>query len=92
MNTYPVVVNVMDNTHALAVGVAGTSITQAMTMDTAIQVVQGEHYAGSTHVTPTDTAQTLATAGLFVDEDIVVDPVPQNYGRITWDGATLTVS
>lgn len=51
-----------------------------------------DEYDGPYEVTPTNVAQTLATRGLLSTADIVVNPIPSNWGRITWDGSTLTVS
>lgn len=50
------------------------------------------HYHGQTEFTPTQTYQTAHTAGLVVDTDIVIEPIPSNYGKITWNGAVLTVT
>ena len=36
--------------------------------------------------------QTLATAEKTVLENIVINPIPSNYGLITWNGSVLTVS
>lgn len=49
-------------------------------------------YTGPTTITPGPEAQTLATAELMVPEDIIIEPIPNNYGLITWDGHTITVS
>lgn len=49
-------------------------------------------YRGAYTVTPSDDTQTLSTQGLLMSQDIVIDPIPSNYGRITWDGLILTVS
>ena len=49
-------------------------------------------YSGTIDITPTEETQTLHTAGYMVHTDIVVEPIPSNYGLITWDGATITVS
>lgn len=49
-------------------------------------------YTGSTVVTPSRERQTLATAMKAVLSDIIIEPVPHNYGLISWDGSTLTVS
>lgn len=57
-----------------------------------VNVVTGEHYMGETTVTPSDEIQTLHTQSLFVDSDIIINPIPSNYGRITWNGSVLTVS
>lgn len=51
-----------------------------------------EEYTGETVVTPTQETQTLRTAQLLMPVDIVINPIPQNYGLITWNGSTLTVS
>ena len=48
-------------------------------------------YDGGYEVTPSEEAQTLNTAGCVLSKDIVVDPIPLNYGRITWNGTVLTV-
>ena len=50
------------------------------------------HYVGPTEIEPTNTMQTISTAGLLMDDDIIIDPIPSNYGLITWNGAYLTVS
>lgn len=50
------------------------------------------NYTGATTVTPGDQAVVLATADTIVHDDIVVAPIPSNYGLITWNGNTLTVS
>ena len=49
-------------------------------------------YTGETTVTPSDEQQILHTENLSVMSDIVINPIPNNYGLITWDGSTLTVS
>lgn len=49
-------------------------------------------YEGQTTVTPTQETQVLQTAGLVVSQNIIVNPIPSNYGLITWDGSTITVS
>lgn len=51
-----------------------------------------DEYDGPYEVTPTNVAQTLATRGLLSTADIVVNPIPSNYGLIVWNGAVLTVS
>ena len=49
-------------------------------------------YDGPMEITPTQETQTLDTAMKWVLGDIVVNPIPSNYGLITWNGSTLTVS
>lgn len=56
-------------------------------------IIYGEKsYQGSYEITPTDEAQTIPVHGLSMLQDLVIDPIPNNYGFITWDGSTITVS
>lgn len=34
----------------------------------------------------------LETAGLAMVTNVILNPIPQNYGLITWDGSVITVS
>ena len=56
------------------------------------QVKAADYYTGETTVTPSASEQRLATTGLLVPRDIIINPIPSNYGLITWNGSTLTVS
>ena len=49
-------------------------------------------YTGETEVTPTQSTQILNTSGQRLDSDIIVNPIPSNYGLITWNGSFITVS
>ena len=49
-------------------------------------------YEGAHEITPTEEVQILETEGKAVNENIVINPIPSNYGRITWDGRVITVS
>lgn len=51
-----------------------------------------EVYDGAYSVTPSAVEQVLATSGKALEHDVVVAPIPSNYGLITWNGAILTVS
>lgn len=48
-------------------------------------------YDGATEITPAEETQTLQTANKTVVQNIIVNPIPQNYGRLSWTGNTLTV-
>ena len=52
----------------------------------------GESYGGPYEVTPTAEIQTLETAHRLMTENTVINPIPNNYGLITWNGSVLTVS
>ena len=49
-------------------------------------------YPGETHVFPSDDVQIVPCHGWFMADDITIYPVPSNYGKIEWNGVTLTVS
>lgn len=49
-------------------------------------------YTGETNITPSTSEQVLNTAEKVVTRNIVINPIPSNYGLITWNGSTLTVS
>ena len=49
-------------------------------------------YTGAYTVTPSGQTQVLATDGLRMTGDVTVNPIPSNYGLISWNGSVLTVS
>lgn len=78
---------------------AGATITGTLSAPAQLQgtvtipaAILPASYPGPTTVTPSAQAQTLETAGFYMREDITIEPIPSNYGLITWDGSTLTVS
>lgn len=81
-----------ETTQVFAMEVSHDRIPIDVDVGEAVQVITGDHYDGPVEVTPTQETQTLATQGLFVDENIVINPIPSNYGLITWNGSVLTVS
>lgn len=50
-----------------------------------------KRYEGSYEFTPSDEEQTILISGQIAEQNIRIKPVPQNYGRIEWDGSTLRV-
>lgn len=48
-------------------------------------------YDGITEVTPTTEQQVLQTYNKTVTRNIVVNSIPENYGRLLYSGNTLTV-
>lgn len=56
------------------------------------EYVDTEAYTGEYEVTPSSETQTLDTTGKRMTRPVVVNPIPSNYGLITWNGSFLTVS
>lgn len=48
-------------------------------------------YDGITEITPSQDTQILQTSNKALTRNIVVNPIPENYGRLLYSGNTLTV-
>lgn len=49
-------------------------------------------YTGEYEYTPTEDTQTVNINGLRATRNIIINPIPSNYGKISWNGSVLTVS
>ena len=49
-------------------------------------------YEGEHEVTPSAEVQTLNTDHLYMMDNITINPIPSNYGLVTYNGSTITVS
>ena len=89
----PIIVpmTISDDAQNIALGVSADEAI-AVALGVSVNTSAGEHYGGQTDFTPTAERQTISTAGLILDEDIYVEPIPQNYGLITWNGSYIRVS
>lgn len=70
----------------------GSSDAAALSVGGSIYAVGPPFYQGPLEVTPTQSTQVLATSGTQMDSDVTINPIPSNYGLITWDGSKLMVS
>ena len=52
----------------------------------------GEAYEGDYEIIPSEELQTLPTANRQLARDIVVAPIPKNYGRITYSGGGIIIT
>lgn len=66
--------------------------------DAAALSVGGEVYGGNIQpyeddyiVTPSEQEQTLETSGKRLAQNVIVEPIPSNYGRISYSGSVITV-
>lgn len=55
-------------------------------------VANAPRYDGDYTFTPTQTEQTIQIKDLMAREDITIEAIPNNYGLITYNGSTITVS
>ena len=54
--------------------------------------VERTPYTGDYEITPSSETQVLLTKHLRMTDNVVINPIPSNYGRIDWDGTCLIVS
>ena len=79
-------------TQAISVSVNADTMGVALGTPVVKEYVDVQTYTGEYEVTPSADTQILDTAGLRLTRPVTVNPIPQNYGLITWNGAFLTVS
>ena len=49
-------------------------------------------YEGETVFTPTEYTQTIPTGHTVLLSDITINPIPSNYGRITYAGGIISIT
>lgn len=86
---YPVIISKRDE--FFDVGLSVDEIVP-VNIDTSIQIIHTAPYEGEYIFTPSDQTIVIPTDGKTLYDDITINPIPSNYGLITWNGAALTVS
>lgn len=81
----------INSTGAIPVSVSASGEIQC-TLGAEFRMASVPEYEGEYEFHPSATAQTISTEGFLMTHDIVIDPIPSNYGLITWNGSTLMVS
>ena len=77
---------------SIQVNVGGNGVSASLGQPVAREYIERPAYEGPTEVTPSSMEQVLLTKNYRMTEHIKVKPIPSNYGLITWDGSTITVS
>ena len=77
---------------ALGVTIRGVSVSASTGIPVARDFIERTAYTGPTEFTPSSEAQTVSVKNFRMTDDITINPIPQNYGLITWNGSTITVS
>ena len=70
----------------------GSSDAAALSIGSEIYGVQTPPYQGPYEFTPTQSTQVVEIDGKRAEGNITINPIPSNYGLITWNGSVLTVS
>lgn len=54
-------------------------------------VKEQDPYMGDYEFTPSNETQVINIVNKTATENIIINPIPQNYGLISWNGSSLTV-
>ena len=76
----------------LPVGVASNTSVFSAGCGCKIEYKDVPDYTGGYSFTPSAEEQIIPTKDTALSENIVIAPIPDNYGLITWDGSVITVS
>lgn len=92
--TLPICVDltVSESVQQFDVSISENNIPVAITVITPIVASVVPEYDGSYEFTPSADEQTVQTSGKRLAQDITINPIPNNYGLITWNGSIITVS
>ena len=90
-------VQAADAEHPIIVGFnigieADLPITLGFNLSNEIRPVTLETYDGPYDITPSDEQQVFSTEGKRLVQNFTIEPIPSNYGKITWNGSVITVS
>ena len=80
------------NTNETAVLNVTGSESVGLQAEPSILIDRSTIYEGAMEWTPSAQAQTIEIANKKALDNIVINPIPNNYGLITWNGSILTVS
>lgn len=84
--------NVVVNQESIPLTVSASTVTFEATIGAEYAMVSADTYDGDYEFTPSDEHQTIVTFNKLLLDNIVIHPVPSNYGKIEWNGSYLTVS
>lgn len=68
------------------------SLTETDSMTAVFESQPVREYGGEYIYTPTVQTQVIEIQHKMATQNITINPIPYNYGLITWDGTKLTVS
>lgn len=72
--------------------IGSNNIPLSISLSAPIQKVMGDKYEGEYIVTPSSETQVLNTENLVMAQNLTINPIPSNYGLISWNGSTILVS
>ena len=83
---------VATNNVSVPVAVSTQNVGLSGNVDAAYYMGRDAPYEGDYEFTPTQQQQVIQIAGKAARQDIIINPIPSNYGLITYNGSFITVS
>ena len=77
---------------SITVGASPQSVGVSVGNPIARDFVERDPYTGDYTITPSAETQILETRNLRMTDNLTIEPIPNNYGLITWNGSVITVS
>ena len=90
-NSVIIPMTVADNTIIVPAKISSNEQTVNCEVSTSI-VQMAEDYIGDYNLIPTNEQTILQTKGHIMKDNITIEPIPKNYGLITWNGSVLTIT
>lgn len=84
--------NVEESINQFALGVSESNVQVPFGVSTQIVTSTVPDYDGPYDFTPSEELQTIETNGFRMTDNVTINPIPNNYGLITYNGSILTVS
>jgi len=76
----------------IVVSIGGPNMDLSFGTEIVRDLVERDPYTGDYVVTPSNELITLETKDKRMTDHVKINPIPSNYGLITWNGSTITVS
>ncbi len=77
---------------SLSMTIGASTVTLGASIGAEYAMVSADTYDGDYTFTPSSATQTIPTSRKLLLDNITINPIPNNYGLITWDGSVITVS
>ena len=72
--------------------ISASAVTLEASIGAEYAMVSADTYEGDYEFTPSDEEHTIVTTNKLLLDNIIINPIPSNYGKIEWNGSYLTVS
>lgn len=82
----------ISNSTPQRIGVGNAHNQKIALRNTYTITVGADPYKGEYVITPSREQQVLQTKHLSMSENVVIKPIPQNYGMISYNGFELTIT